>query len=470
MEEPGAADLHRRARAAAIAPTPSTPPTARSSTRSRGSRSARASPSPTSRARSTSSPGRSSAPSARPASGPASSRSPSRASRSTSPASAAAAPASCADGSRDPLCKGVGWIEILGSGMVDPNVFGFVREQRLRPRAGPGLRVRDGDRADRDAQARRPRPAQVLRERRPRAGAVPMKVPYSLADASTAIPGLAAEELGERARDAHDRGRADLAPRGAERPRASWSAACCRAEQHPNADRLRVCEVDTGDGTRTIVCGAPNVAAGQTVAVALPGARDARTATKLGKAKLRGVESDGMILSEPSSRSARTTTGSWSSTPTGRRRARRWPRCSPVAEPVLELEPTSNRVDCFGVYGVARELHAVTGAELAPRAVGRRRRGDRRGRASSDYASVTRRGPRALPALHRPRVHRRRDRPLAAVAEGAADRGRAAADQQRRRHHQLRDADDRAAAARLRPRQGARAARSSSARRARARR
>ena len=48
------------------------------------------------------------------------------------------------------------------------------------------------------------------------------------------------------------------------------------AEQHPNADRLRVCEVETGGVVRTIVCGAPNVAAGQTVAVAVPGARDAR--------------------------------------------------------------------------------------------------------------------------------------------------------------------------------------------------
>ena len=50
---------------------------------------------------------------------------------------------------------------------------------RLRPRARPGLRLRDGDRADRDAEARRPRPAHVLRERRARPGAVPMRVPLS---------------------------------------------------------------------------------------------------------------------------------------------------------------------------------------------------------------------------------------------------------------------------------------------------
>ncbi len=48
------------------------------------------------------------------------------------------------EGERCNLCKGTGWLEILGAGMVDPNVFGFVREQRLRPRAGPGLRLRDG--------------------------------------------------------------------------------------------------------------------------------------------------------------------------------------------------------------------------------------------------------------------------------------------------------------------------------------
>ena len=70
------------------------------------------------------------------------------------------------------------------------------------------------------------------------------------------------------------------------------------AEQHPDADRLRVCNVQlAGSDKRTIVCGAPNVAAGQTVMVALPGAV-LPDGTKLGRAKLRGVVSDGMILSE----------------------------------------------------------------------------------------------------------------------------------------------------------------------------
>ncbi|MEA2137414.1 MAG: phenylalanyl-tRNA synthetase beta chain, partial [Solirubrobacteraceae bacterium] len=67
---------------------------------------------------------------------------------------------------------------------------------------------------------------------------------------------------------------------------------------HPDADRLTVCTVQIADGVRTqIVCGAPNVTAGQTVAVARPGAimPDGK---KLKRAKLRGVSSDGMILAE----------------------------------------------------------------------------------------------------------------------------------------------------------------------------
>ena len=67
---------------------------------------------------------------------------------------------------------------------------------------------------------------------------------------------------------------------------------------HPDADRLRVCSVELGENDlRSIVCGAPNVEGGQAVLVALPGAV-LPDGTKLRAAKLRGVESNGMILSE----------------------------------------------------------------------------------------------------------------------------------------------------------------------------
>jgi phenylalanyl-tRNA synthetase beta chain len=135
------------------------------------------------------------------------------------------------------------------------------------------------------------------------------------------------------------------------------------AEQHPNADRLRVCTVDTGDGERTIVCGAPNVAAGQTVAVAQPGAR-MPGGEKLRKAKLRGVASEGMILSVSELEVGGDADGILV---LGDEVAAGTPLAEvlPLAEPVLELEVTPNRVDCFGVWGVAREVHAISAAPLA---------------------------------------------------------------------------------------------------------
>src|SRR5262249_38524854 len=69
------------------------------------------------------------------------------------------------------------------------------------------------------------------------------------------------------------------------------------SSRHPNADRLTVCEVDDGSGTkRQIVCGATNYKVGDKVPLALPGAK-LRNGTEIRKSKLRGVESEGMLCS-----------------------------------------------------------------------------------------------------------------------------------------------------------------------------
>ena len=138
------------------------------------------------------------------------------------------------------------------------------------------------------------------------------------------------------------------------------------AEQHPNADRLSVCLVDIGDPDhpQQIVCGAPNVAAGQTVAVAKPGAV-MPDGSKLGKAKLRGIESNGMILAEDEVAIGTEHAGIMVLEPNGLVPGTPLQTVLPIATDVLELEITSNRPDCLGVYGVAREAHAATGAPLA---------------------------------------------------------------------------------------------------------
>ncbi len=136
------------------------------------------------------------------------------------------------------------------------------------------------------------------------------------------------------------------------------------ADRHPDADRLTVCTVDIGTGApATIVCGAPNVAAGQAVAVASPGAV-MPDGTRLKRAKLRGVESNGMILAEDEVAIGVEHAGIMvldddlrPGTPLA--------DVLPIATDVLELEITPNRPDCLGVYGVAREVHAVTEAPLA---------------------------------------------------------------------------------------------------------
>ena len=133
----------------------------------------------------------------------------------------------------------------------------------------------------------------------------------------------------------------------------------CR--RHPDADKLSVCVVDVGDASpRTIVCGAPNVAAGQTVAVVLPGGV-MPDGTRIREAKLRGVVSSGMIMSEAEIGLAAKSPGTmvlpeeWAAgTPLG--------EYFPVSDQVLEVEVTPNRPDCLSVRGMAREIAAVTEA------------------------------------------------------------------------------------------------------------
>jgi phenylalanyl-tRNA synthetase beta chain len=138
-----------------------------------------------------------------------------------------------------------------------------------------------------------------------------------------------------------------------------------KAGRHPDADRLSVCQVDVGDGEPSqIVCGARNVAAGQTVAVAKPGAV-MPDGTRLKVAKLRGQVSNGMILAEDEVAIGTEHDGIMlldealaAGTPLA--------QVLPIATDVLVLEVTPNRPDCLGIYGVAREVHAATGAALAP--------------------------------------------------------------------------------------------------------
>lgn len=137
--------------------------------------------------------------------------------------------------------------------------------------------------------------------------------------------------------------------------------------KHPDADRLNVTTVDVGNGEepQQIVCGAPNVAAGQTVPVARPGAI-MPDGTKLKKAKLRGVTSNGMILSEQELELTGDCSGGIMVLDDTLAAGTPLADVLPILDAVIEFEITPNRPDCLGVYGIAREVHAATGAPLAP--------------------------------------------------------------------------------------------------------
>src|SRR5262252_5865059 len=131
------------------------------------------------------------------------------------------------------------------------------------------------------------------------------------------------------------------------------------AEQHPNADRLRVCMVDTGAGDPVqVVCGAPNARAGMKGVFVPPGAFIPGKDMTLGVGKIRGVESRGMLVSEfelqlsddhegiidlPDDAPVGANYASWAG----------------LDDPVIEINLTPNRADCTGVNGIARDLAAA---------------------------------------------------------------------------------------------------------------
>jgi phenylalanyl-tRNA synthetase beta chain len=138
------------------------------------------------------------------------------------------------------------------------------------------------------------------------------------------------------------------------------------ADAHPNADRLRVCQVDVGEGdARQIVCGAWNFDAGATVAVALPGAFLPIFDEPLDERELRGQASRGMILAEDEIGLGDDHAGIMV-LPDGPEPGTPLLDVLPIRDQVLDVTPTVNRVDLLSMVGVAREVAALLGGELHP--------------------------------------------------------------------------------------------------------
>ncbi len=135
------------------------------------------------------------------------------------------------------------------------------------------------------------------------------------------------------------------------------AAQILKSEQHPNADRLSVCEVDCGSGKKNIVCGAKNYKVGDKIPLALPGAT-LPNGMEIRRSKLRGVESDGMMCSSKELGLAEDAEGLLILPPETK-------PGQPIAEALglndtlFELEITPNRSDLLSHWGMAREIAAI---------------------------------------------------------------------------------------------------------------
>ena len=132
------------------------------------------------------------------------------------------------------------------------------------------------------------------------------------------------------------------------------------AEQHPNADRLRVCMVDTGAGGAPVqvVCGAPNARAGMIGVFSAPGTYIPGKNITLSVGTIRGVESRGMLCSEAELQLSDNHDGIMelpADAPVGKS----YTEWAGLGDPVFEINLTPNRQDCAGVHGIARDLFAA---------------------------------------------------------------------------------------------------------------
>ena len=134
---------------------------------------------------------------------------------------------------------------------------------------------------------------------------------------------------------------------------------------HPDADRLRVCKVDTGSGIEQVVCGAPNARTGMKGVFARSGLTIPGTGLTLKPTKIRGVESNGMLVSEREMGLSNEHDGIIELAPDA-------PVGVPFAtvvgldDPVIEVAITPNRQECLGIHGIARDLAAAGLGTLKP--------------------------------------------------------------------------------------------------------
>ncbi len=135
---------------------------------------------------------------------------------------------------------------------------------------------------------------------------------------------------------------------------------------HPNSDHLTLCRLDLGTEEVEVVCGAENVAKGAIVPVITVGG-ELPDGLRVTKRKLRGVTSKGMICSKAELGLEEHSPGIWDLDP-----SLDVPLGTDLAELleyddyILDIKVTSNRPDCLGIYGIAREVSALTGSALRP--------------------------------------------------------------------------------------------------------